>query len=385
LDIPAKTEINFIYNNIHNAFLNEISLERNLSEKHHVSNNYLPFKVLQFSSYFSKPGFFYYLFIYLFCVFVILFQFLIGFTFSVLYVFRFFISFNIPINLIVSSKSFRSVTLDVIKQLELSEEQFTWASLFNLTLLVRRIRLIQYLPFIIGFMRYVILFSDHVFLVFLHFKDLLKLYLIHVHIIDNQKLVVLTEDHYQRFAYSLSNLECSKFIIFQHGFIDDSIKFPCRFGKIDCLFIRDFSFLRSFKNYYEVRNYFILHRNAELIFSDRDLAQSCFLASSSPFIDSEIDFARLFKSKFDLPLVIKKHPKHFYSREKIQLLLGYADEVWNDEFVFPNSCIFISYGSFLEFEYKSAGSFTFKLSDYPKIEDLFEDVQFIKALELEGD
>jgi hypothetical protein len=201
-----------------------------------------------------------------------------------------------------------------------------------------------------------------------------------VYILDNPDVVVLTEDHYQRFAFIISNLKCKIFVIVQHGFIDDSIKFPKKFGKIDHLFLRDINFLKSFETYYKVDNYSILLRNNASFFSNKNVVASCFLASSSPFVDSEIKFANLFKSKYNFKLIVKKHPRHIYNREKLNTLFSLTDEEWTDEFSYPNSCLFISHSSFLEFDYISAGSYTFKLIDYPDVENIFEDPDFKNAI-----
>ena len=190
----------------------------------------------------------------------------------------------------------------------------------------------------------------------------------------------MTQVHYQRFAFIVSNLECSNFVIVQHGYIDDSIKFPSEFGKIDNLLLRDLQFLKSFEVYYKVSNYSLLARNKTSIFSSENLRTTCFLASSSPFIDSEIKFAEFFKKKYNIKLLVKKHPTHVYDRNKLKILLSFADKEWVDDLRFPNSHLFVSYGSFLEYEYKSAASFTFKLSDYFSIEELFEDPSFNEAM-----
>ena len=365
---------------IYDSFKNEIALENHIAKKFSKPNGFVPYKVLQFSSIFLKPGFFYFASINTLCFFVVLLQFMIGVLFFGFYLIRLITLPKSQKNLIITSKSYRDITRDAISQLNLSQLNFSNASNYNLIFLVKKSRLIRYFFFTIGLTRYIILNSDNVFIFLLNYKDLLKLYLISVYIIDNPDVVVLTEDHYQRFAFIVSNLGCSKFVIVQHGFIDDSIKFPSEFGKIDNLLLRDIQFLKSFEVYYKVNIYNILVRNTISVFSHKNLRASCFLASSSPFIDSEIKFAQFLKNNFNIKLIVKKHPKHIYNRKKLKVLLSFADEEWSDHLRFPNSCLFISHGSFLEFEYKSAGSFTFKLSDYFCVEELFEDPSFKKAM-----
>jgi hypothetical protein len=363
---------------IYESFINEIALEKHIANKLPNTKGFIPFKVFQFSSLFSKPNLFYKLVLTIFCITIFLFQFILGFLF--LFIFRWISKQRPPRNIIVSSIIYRDLMNDTIDQLKLSKNHFFYSSIFNLILYVNKDRLFKYLFFLIGYTRYIIINSKDLFIFFLNYKDILKSYLLSVYIIDNPEVVVLTEDHYQRFAFIISNLECNKFVIVQHGFIDDSIKFPVKFGKIDLLLLRDFIFLKSFETYYRVDNYNILVRNKSILFSDKNLLASCFLASSSPFIDTEIKFAYLFKKKYNLKLIVKKHPKHIYNQEKIKKLISLTDEQWEDDFSFPNSGLFISHSSFLEFDYISKGSFTFKLANYSDIENLFEDPVFKSAV-----
>lgn len=369
-----------LYKLIYDSFKNELALENHIAEKLSKPGGFVPFKVLQFSSIFLKPSFFYFALLYALCFFAVLLQFVIGILFFGFYLIRL---INLPKgqkDLIITSKSHMDIVRDAISQLNLSQNQFINASNINLIFLVKKNQLIKYFFFLVGFTKHIILNSDSVFVLLLNYKDVLKLYLLSVYILDNPEVVVVTEDHYQRFAFIVSNLECSNFVIVQHGYIDNSIKFPSEFGKIDNLMLRDLQFLKSFEVYYKVNNYSILARNTTSIFSSENLRASCFLASSSPFIDSEIKFAQFFKNKFNIKLILKKHPRHVYNREKLKILLSFADEEWVDDVHFPNSRLFISHGSFLEFEYKSAASFTFKLSDYFSIEELFEDPSFNEAM-----
>ncbi|MFW0737287.1 hypothetical protein [Flavobacterium sp. T12S277] len=369
-----------LYKLIYDSFKNEIALENHIADKLSKPNGFVPFKVLQFSSIFLKPGFFYFALIYTLCFFAVLLQFVIGILFFGFYLTRLITLPKGQKDLIITSKSHMDIVRDAISQLDLSQNHFINASNINLIFLVKKNRLIKYFFFIIGFTKHIILNSDSVFVFLLNYKDLLKLYLLSVYIIDNSEVAVVTEDHYQRFAFIISNLECSNFVIVQHGYIDNSIKFPSEFGEINNLLLRDLQFLKSFEVYYKVNSYSILARNTTSIFSSENLRASCFLASSSPFIDSEIKFAQFFKNKFNIKLIVKKHPRHVYNREKLKILLSFADEEWVDDVRFPNSRLFISHGSFLEFEYKSAASFTFKLSDYFCIEELFEDPSFNEAM-----
>ena len=365
---------------MYNTILNEIELEKHITEKLSKPLGFIPYKVVQFSSIFLKPIFFYFLLLYALCFFVVLLQFVIGILFFGFFLIRLISLTKGQKDLIITSKSHMDIVRDSISQLNLSQNLFINASYINLIFLVNKNRLIKYFFFLTEFTKYIILNSDRVFVLFLNYTDILKLYLISVYIIDNPKVIVVTEDHYQRFAFIVSNLECSNFVIVQHGYIDNSIKFPSKFGKVDNLMLRDVRFLKSFEVYYKVNNFSILARNTSSIFSSENFRASCFLASSSPFIDSEIKFAQFFKNKFNIRLIVKQHPRHVYNREKLKILLSFADKKWVDGVIFPNSYLFISHGSFLEFEYKSAASLTFNLSDYSCVGDLFEDPLFKDAI-----
>ncbi|MCE4217585.1 hypothetical protein GD586_08995 [Pseudarcicella sp. GAP-15] len=379
MNLIFDKDINFLIKLIFESNSNEIALENHLASKLPNSSGFVPFKVLQFSSIFSIPDFIYFFSLSFFCFLVVLFQFLLGIFFLILYPVGLIFITSKSKNLIVSSTSYKDLMRDAITQINLSERDFIYASTLNLIRSVSNFRLACYFFFIIRFTAYITLHSNQRFVYFLYYKDLLKLYLLSVFIMDNPDTVVITEDHYQRYAYLLSNLEFFKFVIVQHGFIDNSIEFPFKFGKVDCLLLRDFQFLDSFKNYYQICSHSLLLRNLKSLFSQIDYKAFCFLASSSPFIDLEIKFAQILKSKYKIMLIVKKHPRHIYSREKLKTLLTFADVEWNDDYLFPKTTLFVSHSSFLEFDYKSVGAHTFKLSNYTNVEKLFDDSRFINA------
>lgn len=365
---------------IFESFINEIKLESHIAGKFSIAKEFIPFKVLQLSSIFRSPNFFYFFFLFIFCLYVFLLQFIIGFLFLVSYPVSIFFNSKKQKNLIITSKSYHGLMTDAIAHINLSENDFIYARILNLMRHVRHVRLASYFFFLIRFTKYVILNSKQKLTLFLFYKDLLKIYLLSAYILDNPEIIVLTEDHYQRHAFICSNLDFYKFVIVQHGFIDDSIVFPFKFGKIDNLVIRDNQFLKSFEKYYQVINHNVLLRNPASLFSSINLTASCFLASSSPFIDSEIKFVEFFKNNYDIKLIIKKHPRHVYNSEKLNTLLSFSDELWVDDYKFPNSLLFVSHSSFLEFDFKSAGSHTFRLSNYSNVLELFDDPGFIRAI-----
>lgn len=381
MKIFDKRNSNYLVKLIFESNLNEIALEAHISSTFHNSHGFFPFKVLQFSSVFTRPNFFYHSTIRILLLLIIAVQFSIAILFYILFFFRLFIPQKPANNIIVSSKIYKDLVNDSLDQLRLNQESFSYVNFFFLLSYVNKERLIKYLCFLLKYTRYAIIYSKDLFLSLLYYKDILKSYLLCVYIIDNPKLIVLTEDHYQRSAFMISNLSTRMFIIVQHGFIDNRIQFPIKFGSIDHLILRDISFLEAFKTFYRVKNYSILTRDSSLLFSKRNLSASCFLASSAPFIDSEIEFAVLFKKLYKYKLIVKVHPRHIYNSEKLSVLLNLADEHWIDKSYLPNSILFVSHSSFLEFDYLAAGSFTFRLADYSNdLESLFEKSSFRNAI-----
>ncbi|MDA7855144.1 hypothetical protein N9A68_05625 [Cyclobacteriaceae bacterium] len=284
-----------LYKLIYDAFNNEIAIQRHLMEKYLKVQGFVPFKILQFSSLFLKPSFFYSLFLRIFCGCCFLLHLFLGVLLFILYPLRLIEVGKRTKNLIITSNPYKVIVREAITQLKLQPTDFIDASISNLLFLVRKTHLINFLFFFFGFTKYLIRNAKNPFLFLLQYTDLLRLYLVSAYIIDNPNIAVITEDHYQRFPFIVSNLRCSNFIIVQHGYIDDSIHFPSKFGRIDNLFIRDIQFLECFDNYYDVISYKILVRNMTSFFSKMDYKDSCFLASSSPHIDSEIKFVEYLK------------------------------------------------------------------------------------------
>lgn len=359
---------------IHESYLNERALENHLKIKHSISNNFFDFKVLQFSSYFANASILYNITILLCCIFFLISQILIGIILLFFSFFFLLIPKTTPKNLLSQTSLSYSLN-NIVLKLNLKPSDFFNLSVLNLMFLVKTTRLFNYFFFIIKFSYYSFISNSNMFLLFLNMMDLFKQYLISVYLIDTPEVVIITDDHYQRNAYLFSKLCGENYIVIQHGYIDDSIKFPYKFGTIALLYLKDPSFLKSFQTYFLVKQNILLD-NPSISFSPKDFNRTCFLASSSPFIDSEIKFLQLFKKYFNVKVIVKKHPKHSYNRSKLKLLLGLADYEWIDNEFFPNSKLFISYSSYLEFEYISLGSYTFKLSDYSHPEKLIFDSNF---------
>lgn len=357
-----------------------MALENHFKQERSINNRFLNYKVLHFTSYFSKPNYVYLFVLVCLCILFVIMQ----FFFSILLIFISSLLFYIPEfskkNIIVLTSS-KKPLFQAINQLNFSSNDFIFSKSINLLIRISKKALFNYLFFFFHFTFYVIKQRYNWFLFFLNYKDLLNLYLLSNYLIENPKLSVFSDDHYQRNAFIVSNLQGQNYYVLQHGFIDDSIKFPKRFGKINSLLIYDLSYLNKFKCYFDVVNHAIVKTNSFCFSKRSDLKNTCFIASSSPYVDFEIEFAKLFKSRYRFKIILKKHPKHVYDTNKFREFEKIFDEEWLDEECFPNSGLFISYASFLETYYKSNGINTFNLKSYSKIEDIFQDALFLESIE----
>ncbi|MGS0621376.1 hypothetical protein ACU8YE_00530 [Ralstonia sp. VS2407] len=170
--------------------------------------------------------------------------------------------------------------------------------------------------------------------------------------------VVVTDDHYQRWSYILSHL-IKDFRVVQHGFLDANIRFPNSYGTISKLYLRDSLFLEQFERYYRVESSQVF--SPKTTFVKTALSQGgLFLASSFPAIDSEIELLRAIKQKCRVPVIVKFHPAHAYDGRRA-ILAALADMVFDGNGN-PACNIFVSYNSFMEFDYRQAGVQTVSIS-----------------------
>jgi hypothetical protein len=191
----------------------------------------------------------------------------------------------------------------------------------------------------------------------LHSFDSFKLILL-LHFIEKRPDdVFVTEDHYQRWAFLISNHTKNLYIV-QHGFLDLKIEFKHSFGSIRWLFLRDVKFLECFEQYYKVHNFKVFSLTSDFI--SLDISDSAILlASSYPSIDVEIEFLKELKKNCCNPIIIKLHPNHDYDARK-DILLSYATIIsGKDQNIL--SKYFISYNSFLEYAYKQNNVYSYSL------------------------
>lgn len=166
------------------------------------------------------------------------------------------------------------------------------------------------------------------------------------------KHIFVTDDHYQRWAHVLS-YAAADFRIVQHGFLDDELVLPHNGGNVNCLYLRDELFSTSFSRYYNVMSERLFSPAANFVetpFSDVALL----LASSFPSIDEEIRLLNVIRaSAYPVPIIVKFHPAHHYDARRDQLA-ALATMVYEGGGN-PACRIFVSYQSFMEFDYRRHG------------------------------
>lgn len=179
---------------------------------------------------------------------------------------------------------------------------------------------------------------------------------------------LITDCNLQRWGYVASHFSknCS---VIQHAYIHEDLKFCYSFGAVDCLYLFDVSFKRTFSMYYEVDKIDFI--KPKINFDDMGSTKNVlFLASSAPFLDAEVEFLEHVKLNCDFFIVVKLHPKHVYERSVVRLT-SLADRIVTSS-VFPDCCYQVSYDSFLGYEYKALGKNVLFLKDEVSVQNFFE-------------
>lgn len=163
--------------------------------------------------------------------------------------------------------------------------------------------------------------------------------------------VFITDDHYQRWAFLLSH-SAKDFRIVQHGFIDDGLALPHAGGAVAFLYLRDALFRTSFDRYYAVARHGIFSPPARFVETPLS-GQGILIASSFPSIDDEIKLLDAIRARKDVPVIVKFHPAHRYDARR-ESLAARATLVYDGPGN-PACRVFVSYGSFMEFDYRGHG------------------------------
>ena len=205
----------------------------------------------------------------------------------------------------------------------------------------------------------------------LHGRDALALLGL-AHLAHHAGHIFITDDHYQRWAHVLSHV-ASDFRIVQHGFVDDELVLPYAGGGVNCIYLRDFLFRASFERYYAINEHRLFSPAAS--FAHTPLSgEALFLASSFPSIDEEINLLETVRESCgDIPIIVKFHPVHRYDARR-EKLAGYANLVY-EGLGNPGCKIFVSYGSFMEFDYRPQGIATVSIARSGSIQAAADEIR----------
>ncbi|WP_157351602.1 hypothetical protein [Aliarcobacter butzleri] len=208
----------------------------------------------------------------------------------------------------------------------------------------------------------------------LHMNDIMKLeaykFFLKKHDIQSNNIII--HDHYDRWAYISSvTIKLSKLHIVQHGFIDNSILFNYKQGKVDVLYLYDNKFYPIFMQYFSE---IISTKKVSTNIALTDLKTNkkiVFIASSLPYINIELDCIRLLIDIQEIELVVKIHPSYDYKNK----FNKYVKQItFVDKNIFPDADITITYNSFLGYEYKLLGKEVYWLEEYESKLDILIDI-----------
>ena len=197
----------------------------------------------------------------------------------------------------------------------------------------------------------------------LHSINSFEMLLFSKFIITNKGLKFVTDDHYQRWAYTLSILSKS-FSIVQHGKLDASIEFFSKFKNVSSVYVWDKKYEEKFLSYINVNKFYKADISRDLL-QTKYGSECVLIASSAPHIIDEISFVKTFKKLSSMPLLVKLHPVHQYDSNK-SILLQSSDFICSKD-DFPNCKLFISHSSALEDTYLKAGINILRISEYNSI------------------
>lgn len=188
--------------------------------------------------------------------------------------------------------------------------------------------------------------------------------------------IFVTDDHYQRWAHVLSHA-AADFRIVQHGFLDEEILLPHAGGVVTCLYMRDALFLTSFERYYGINEHRLFAPPAS--FAQTPLSDDALLlASSFPSIDEEIRLLKTIRESCPhVPIIVKFHPVHRYDARRDKLA-AFASLVYEGSGN-PGCKIFVSHGSFMEFDYRPQGIATVSIARSGSVEAAADEIRFFLA------
>lgn len=198
----------------------------------------------------------------------------------------------------------------------------------------------------------------------LHNRDAMVLLMLALYCRMNPGHVFLTDDHYQRWSFILSHTS-RHLVIVQHGYLYANIEFAAPFGTVETLNVRDPVFVDMFRSYYTIEKWQTF-KYAPPLTTYPLPRPGVFIASSFPAIDQEITVAKLLKERGDVSIIVKFHPAHEYDGRKADLAT-LADVICASH-EFPACEVFISYNSFLDYDYRSHGVPTLSIAEHGAVQ-----------------
>lgn len=190
------------------------------------------------------------------------------------------------------------------------------------------------------------------------------------------KGIFVTDDHYQRWAHVLS-YSVEDFRIVQHGFLDEELVLPHRGGSVSFLYLRDIMFRPSFMRYYNVVEHGLFSPPANFVQTPISNV-ALLLASSFPSIDEEIRLMTALRATCDaVPIIVKFHPAHRYDSRRGRLAA--LSTVVYEGVGNPACRIFVSYGSFMEFDYRRHGVATVSIARSGSVHAALQEIKSIIA------
>lgn len=188
--------------------------------------------------------------------------------------------------------------------------------------------------------------------------------------------IFVTDCHYQRWSHVLSHT-AEDFRIVQHGFLDEELVLPHAGGTVACLYLRDILFRASFERYYVIVDHRVFSPPASFVQTSLS-GDALLLASSFPSVDEEIRLLTAIRASCgDLPIIVKFHPVHRYDSRKEKLAAS-ATLVY-EGLGNPACKIFVSHGSFMEFDYRRQGIATVSIARSGSVEAAVDEIRSLLA------
>lgn len=357
------------YQKIIEAYENEIDLDKDYITTNNIDLifNFKPIKLIAFK---KKLKIFFYPTLIAYFIFFPLFsllQIILILTYKIIISEK-----KIDDILLIPTNKYRVKTLKKIlsKNTELDISYITLYRMNHIFVYGNLLNFINFLKNYLYFLVYIFYSKKNFFDMYLHSYDVISLLYL-TEIMTTKNCLLITDDHYQRWSYIISKVS-NKNIYIQHGYIKNYF-FTNQYGTIDKLLYTNKSDLSTFKNCFNIKEYFKVSSSHIFKTIERiNQKKVIFFASSYPFVRDEIDFLQLLQTHNEsFYIIIKLHPNHIYDLKSKQILMNLTDIEWLEDY-FPITDFFISYKSFLSEAYNDNNVITYSIVDYTNINDIIK-------------